>query len=174
MLRSFCLVAVLCSFGIAEAFAQQPQKPGPEHARLKEMEGAWDAVMEMSGQKSKATATYKTICGGMWITSDFECNLGGMQYQGHGMDGYDQQKKKYVGYWFDSMTSAPMTFEGDFDAGQKVLTMHGTSIGPDGQPQKFHSTTEMKGKDQMTFKMFAADAEGKAQLAFTIEYTRRK
>lgn len=33
----------------------------------------------------------------------------------------------------------------------------------------------MKGPDQMTFQMFKAGAsDGKEELAFTIEYTRRK
>lgn len=168
------LAAAFCCVGVA-SFAQEPQKPGPEHAELKALDGTWDAVMEMGGQKSKATAKYKTICGGMWIASDFECDLGGVPFQGHGMDGYDQLKKKYVGYWFDSMTSAPMTMEGNFDADHKVLTMTGTSPGPDGKPQKFRTTTETKGPDQMTFKMFmASPSNGKEELAFTIEYTRRK
>ena len=173
MFRMF-LTAAFCWLGVM-ASAQEPQKPGPEHEHLKTMVGNWDAVMEMGGQKSKATATYKLICSGMWIASDFESELGGVPYQGHGMDGYDQLKKKFIGYWFDSMTSAPMTFEGDFDADHKVLTMTGTSPGPDGKPLKFRTTTETKGPDQMTFKMFmASTADGKEELAFTIEYTRRK
>ena len=170
------LILAVAFFGLgAMVSAQEPQKPGPEHAHLKTMEGTWDTVMEMGGQKSKGTATYKSICSGMWIASDFESDLGGVPYQGRGMDGYDQLKKKYIGHWFDSMTSAPMTFEGNFDADHKVLTMTGTSPGPDGKPVKFRSTTEMKGPDLMTFQMFMADASnGKEVLAFTIEYTRRK
>ncbi len=168
------LVVSLCGLGVM-ASAQEPQKPGPEHAHLKAMVGTWDAVMEMGGQKSKATSIYKATCSGMWISSDFESELGGVPYQGHGMDGYDQLKKKFIGYWFDSMTSAPMAFEGTFDADHKVLTMTGTSPGPDGKPQKFRMTNEMKGPDQMSFKMFIANAsDGNDELAFTIEYTRRK
>ena len=168
------LATVFCCFGAA-SFAQEPQTPGPEHTHLEKMVGTWDTVMEMGGQKSRGTATYKSICSGMWITSDFESDLGGIPYQGHGMDGYDQMKKKYIGYWFDSMTSAPMSFEGNFDANHKVLTMTGSSPGPDGKPQRFHTTTEMQGTDRMIFKMFmVATADGKEELSFTIEYTRRK
>ncbi len=171
--RLFLAVA-FCGLG-AIASAQEPQKPGPEHAHLKTMEGTWDTVMDMGGQKAKGTATYKSVCGGMWIANDFESELGGVPFQGHGMDGYDQQRKKHIGYWFDSMTSAPMTMEGNYDADHKVLTMSGTSPGPDGKPVKFRTTTEMKGADQMTFQMFMAGAsDGKEELAFTIEYTRRK
>jgi hypothetical protein len=168
------IVVALCGTGIG-VLAQAPQTPGPEHAHLQQMVGDWDVLMEMAGQKSKGTATYKSICDGMWVASDFDCDLGGISYQGHGMDGYDQLRKKYIGFWFDSMTSAPMQFEGSFDAEHNILTMSGASRGPDGKPQRFRSTTEMKGPDQMTFKMFMVSAaDGKADLSFTIEYSRRK
>jgi hypothetical protein len=129
--------------------------------------------MEMEGQKSKAVATYKSICSGMWLASDFEGELLGTKFQGHGLDGYDQHKKKYVGVWFDSMSSAPLHFEGDHDPKTKKTTMTGESIGPDGKPQKFKNVTEIKDKDHFTFKMYMLDGD-KEQLAFTIDYTRRK
>lgn len=160
------------------AFAQAPAQPGPEHEGLKEMEGKWDCVMEMPGpdgkpMKSKCSATYKMINGGMWLASDFEGDIGGQKFQGHGLDGYDTHKKKFVGIWTDSMSTAPMLMEGDYDSAKKVLTMSGESIGMSGKPEKFKTTTEHKDKDHMTFKMFMI-ADGKENLAFTIEYTRKK
>jgi len=174
MLRSITVAVLTSLFTAGLAFGQEFPKPGPEHAKLKELAGTWDAVMDMQGQKSKATATYKSICGGMWLQSDFEGDLAGTKFQGHGLDGYDGQQKKYVGIWVDSMSSAPLHFEGNFDPRTKQLVMTGESLGPDGKPQKFKNTTEHKDKDHFTFKMYMVDEEGKDQLAFTIEYTRRK
>lgn len=154
--------------------AQDLPKPGPEHAQLAELAGEWDAVMEMGGQKSKCKATYKVACNGMWVISDFEGDLGGIPFKGHGIDGYDTQKKKYTGIWVDSMSTAPLIMEGNFDAAGKVQTMSGTSVGPDGQPQKFRTTTERSGKDKMTFKMYMGKTEGQEEHAFTVEYTRKK
>ncbi len=174
MIRTLCLAVTLFCFGTGIALAQDLPKPGAEHAHLKEMEGTWDAVMEMGGQKSKCVATYKSICGGMWIESDFEGDLGGIAFKGHGLDGYDLQKKQYVSVWFDSMSSTPMTSVGTYDAEKKILKMTGTSTGPDGQPAKHSMTSEMKDADHMTFKMSMVGADGKEQPAFTIEYTRKK
>lgn len=174
MLCKAAVAGVLCLVVAGLSFGQEVPKPGPEHERLKELEGNWDAVMDMGGQKTKATAAYKSICNGMWLESNFEGDLGGMKFQGHGLDGYDQNKKKYVGIWVDSMTSAPLQFEGSYDLKTKTMTMTGTSHGPDGNPQKFKTTTETKDKDHFTFKMYMVPAEGQEQLAFTIEYTRRK
>jgi hypothetical protein len=173
MLRNCMLGIIVCAVG-SSSFGQEIPRPGPEHEQLKEMVGDWDAVMDMGGQKSQARATYKAICGGMWIASDFEGDLGGLKFQGHGLDGYDQQKKKYVGIWVDSMSSAPLHMEGDYDRAKKTLVMTGESRGPDGQPQKFRGTTETKDKDHFTFKMHMVQPGGEEQLAFTIEYTRRK
>ena len=174
MLRNAILGAVVCLAGASLSVGQEFPKPGPEHAKLKELVGNWDCVMDMEGQKTKATATYKAICGGMWIESDFEGDLGGIKFQGHGLDGYNQKKKKYVGVWVDSFESAPMHFEGDYDPQTKLLVMSGESVGPDGKPQKFKNTTETKDKDHFTFRMYMVQPDGKEQLAFTIEYTRRK
>jgi hypothetical protein len=174
MLRKALLAVVVAVVGTVASLAQELPKPGPEHARLKEFVGTWDAVMEMAGQKTNATATYKSICDGMWLASDFEGDLGGLKFVGHGLDGYNQHKKKYVGLWVDSMNSAPLQMEGDVDPKTRLIVMSGESVGPDGKPQKFKTTTEHKDKDHFMFKMYMVQPDGKEELAFTIAYTRRK
>ncbi|MBS0265264.1 MAG: DUF1579 domain-containing protein [Planctomycetes bacterium] len=154
--------------------AQEAPKPGPEHQKLHEMVGDWDTVMDVGGQKSKGKVTYKSICGGFWVASDFEADLFGTKFEGHGVDGYDVTKKKYVGLWVDSMITTPLTLEGDFDTKANQLVMTGTGPGPDGKPQKFRSTTEFKTKDLVIFKMYETPADGVEKLGFTIEYTRKK
>lgn len=171
MLRAVIIGAAVCMCLAGTVSAQEPQKPGPEHAKLKDMVGEWDAVMVVGDQQSKCTAVYKSICQGMWIASDFEGMIGPEKFQGHGLDGYDIARKKYVGVWFDSMSSAPLHFEGNYEG--KLLVMTGESAGPDGKPQKFKNTTETTDKDHFTFKMYMIQ-DGKDQLAFTINYTRRK
>jgi Protein of unknown function (DUF1579) len=173
MLKYVMLSVAVC-LGYAGLARAQFQTPGPEHDRFKDQVGTWDVVMDMGGQQSKGTATYKMICGGMWLANDFQGDFGGLKFEGRGVDGYDQQKKKYVAVWTDSMTSAPLIMEGTYDPKTKLQVMTGESTGPDGKPQKFKNTTEMKDKDHMTFKMYMVQPDGKDQLAFTIEYTRKK
>ena len=176
MLKHAALAVLFCLASSSFARAQNFPAPGAEHKRIAaELEGNWDAVRDMEGQKSNATASYKTVCGGMWIASDFQGELlGGIKFQGHGLDGYDQHKKKYVGIWIDSMSSAPMQLIGDYDAKTKTLTMTGESAGLDGKMQKVKNTTVTKDKDHFTFKMYMIQSDGTEQLAFTIEYTRKK
>ena len=108
----------------------------------------------------------------MWIASDFEGTLGPQKFQGHGLDGYDPVKKKYVGVWVDSMSGSPMSLEGAQDKDGK-LVMTGETSGHDGKPQKVKTITEMKDKDHFTFKFYMV-VEGKEVPAFTIDYTRKK
>lgn len=173
MLRHTLFGVVVCLVAVRTSFAQEPPKPGPEHEKMKEMEGTWDTVMDAQGQQSKGTAKYKSVNGGLWLTSDFEGDLGGMKFQGHGIDGYDQTKKKYVSVWTDSMNTAPMMMEGDYDAKNKMVVFKGEM--PMGENKvKVKSTNEVPDKNHMTFKMYLLAPDNSEQLMFTINYTRRK
>ncbi len=167
-------LALVALFG-SVTFAQQPPSPGPEHAELKLLEGDWDFELKSpDGTSAKGTSKFKMECGGMWLMSDFRCDFGGMPFQGRGMDGYDLSKKKHVSVWVDSMISAPMLFEGSYDAKREKLTMFADAPGPDGNPAKWRSVTMMKDKDHQTFEMYVAPIGGKEQQMMTVEYVRKK
>jgi Protein of unknown function (DUF1579) len=174
MLRNVICGVVVCLLGAGLSLGQDVPKPGPEHEKLKQLEGDWKAVMEMAGQKSEGKVTYKSICGGMWVSSDFQGDFAGMKFQGHGLDGYDTNKKKYVSVWVDSMGSAPLTQEGDIDPNTKLLVMTGDSVGLDGKPQKIKSTVTTGDKDHFTFTMYMVQPDGSDQQLMTINYTRQK
>ena len=76
--------------------------------------------------------------------------------------------------WFDSMTSAPTIFEGDYDADTKTMTMVGEAAGPGGATMKFKNVTQIKDADHQTFTMSMVGPDGQAAPMMTIEYTRRK
>ena len=173
MFRKACLGMLVCCLAASTSFAQAPPRPGPEHEKLKALVGTWDAVMKMQGQEMKATAVYKSCCGGMWLESTFQGDFAGMPFEGRGLDGYDQNKKKYVSVWVDSWTSTPMQLEGNFDPESKLLVMTGEARGDQGTLEKVKTTTEYKDKDHMIFRFYMVES-GQNQEAFTIEYSRRK
>jgi hypothetical protein len=173
-LRLAVVSVVVSGTGFSTAFAQESIKPGPEHALLKAVEGEWNAEVAFGQDKSKATATYKMTCGGLWLVSDFQGEFGGMTFQGHGIDGFDPEKKKFVSVWVDSWTTTPMSFEGTLDEKTKTITSTAMGKGPDGQPAKYKSVTEHTDKDHHTFKMYLVGPDGADNLMMTIEYTRKK
>lgn len=156
--------------------AQQPPTAGPEHKVLEHLVGNWDAEMVVAGvdKPSKCVAKYTSTCGGLWVASEFDGELVGQKFQGRGLDGYDTAKKKYVSVWVDSMITAPMFFEGDYDAPKKQMTQVATAPGMDGQPAKWKAVTTMDSADKHTFMMFVTPQGGDEVKMFTIHYTRRK
>jgi hypothetical protein len=169
--RWFCAALLAVAFAAPATRAQEIPKPGPEHEVLKKLVGTWDLTMTAGGMESKGTVTYKLDLGGLWLVGAMEAELGGMKFQGRGMDTYDAGKKKYISVWFDSMSTHPMVMEGTYDKEKKSLTMTGDGPGPDGKPAKWKSVSEMPDDDTVNFRMYVGDAK---EPMFTIVYKRKK
>jgi hypothetical protein len=152
--------------------AQPPEvKPGPEHAMLKELAGAWKGKFKMQGMESDCSCTYRMVLGDLWLSSNFQTKLGEQQFRGQGMDTYDAASKKFKGVWFDSMSTKPMLMEGTYDAATKTLTMTGMGMGPDGKEVMHKIVSTMPDKDTMKERMSMAGPSGDVEM-FTIEYKR--
>jgi Protein of unknown function (DUF1579) len=175
-IHRFCLALTASLTMTPFAAAQEAPKPGPEHERLKQLEGTWDVVMKVGdAAETKGKVTYKMELGGLWLVSDFQGEFSpGQKFTGKGLDGYDALKKQYVSVWVDSMSNSPIISQGDYDKQGKVLTMIGEGPGPDGKPLKYKMTTEHRDKDHLLFTMFGAGADGKEGPLFTIAYKRQK
>jgi hypothetical protein len=133
--------------------------------------------MEMAGPEGPTVAKGVSVAtmalGGFWLVDDFTADIMGMKFQGHGINGYDPIKGKYVSTWYDSMSPFMMTTEGNYDESGKVLTLTGMGIGHDGQPAKHRLVTTHKDKNTNVFEMFVVAADGKQAKTMTITYTRR-
>jgi hypothetical protein len=173
--RSSCLTLLTAAtmlFSSSSVFSQEPTKPTEEHQGLAKMEGAWDAVMKSEYGESKGSATYKMQDGGLWLASEFKMDDG--SFSGHGIDGYDVTKKKFVGIWTDSVSTTPMIMEGTWDDREKSITMTGSGPGPDGKPATYKSISKHPDDDHMNFELFVKSAAGPETKMLSIEYTRRK
>jgi len=155
-------------------FGQNPVAPGPEHEVLKRIEGTWSAKIKMGDDESSGTATYKMVCGGLWLSSDFQGEFFGQPFSGRGMDTFDPEKKKYVSVWVDSMSARPLLMEGTYDKEKKTLTMTGEAPGPDGKLARHKLVTQMPDNDHQTFTMYIVGPDGQETKMMTIEYTRKK
>jgi hypothetical protein len=167
MFAAVTMAAVLTG----SAAAQEAPKPGPEHKMLKKREGTWDTTMKAGGMEFKGTVTYKMELGGLWLVGSMESDLSGQKFYGKSLDTYDAGKKKHVGLWCDSMSTTPMSMEGNYDKEKKTLTMAGDGVGMDGKPAKWKSVSEMKDDDTIHMSMYVGDAK---EPMFTVTYKRKK
>jgi len=171
-MRKVAVLAVVAALvGGSAARAQEAPKPGPEHKLLQARAGTWETTMKAGGMEFKGTMTYKMELGGLWLVGSLASDLGGQQYYGKGLDTYDAKKKKYVGVWFDSMSTTPMTMEGSYDKTKKTLTMVGESPGPDGKVATWRSVSRMPDHDTVEMSMYVGAAKDPM---FTVTYRRKK
>ncbi len=152
---------------------------GEEHKQLAKSAGTWDADfrMEMGGMppmQSKCTETNTVICNGLWLQGEFRGDMMGMPFEGRSITGYDAGKKKYVSWWFDSMSPTCSHSTGTYDAASKALVMNGRSIGMDGKPVSTVETMKWTGADERTFTMISKSEDGAEAGKMTIVYKRAK
>lgn len=178
-------LAVVCLAQIVFLFvgAAAAQMPGPtaEHERLKADVGTWDAKMKLypaSGEEPTVTDATETIelgPGGLWILSKFECEMMGMPFVGHGVNGYDPVKKKYVGTWVDSMNPYMMIVEGEYDPATKTTTSFAEGRDPmSGATIRYKQISRTIDENTRTFEMLQPGEGGEYVKMMEIEYTRQK
>jgi hypothetical protein len=165
----------------AVAFAQMPPmpKPGPEHEVLSRDAGTWDAVVEFAmpgapAMTSKGTEVDTVGCGGLCLITDFNGEMMGAPFKGHGLTTYDPNKKKYVGSWSDSMASGLQVSEATYDAATKSTTSWMEGPDPTGATVKTKSVSTTVDADHRTMTMFMTGPDGKDVQTMKISYTRRK
>ena len=156
-----------------EVFAQGLPKPGPEYDVFKHDVGTWDVEVKTSqGPATKGKETNRML-GGFWMLTDFEGKLMGLDFKGHGVYGYDAEKKQYVGTWMDSLSATKMDMVGKYDKTHHTMTYEGIAPGPDGKPTKNVFVTKYNddGTRVMTMHMQAGDTMVKV---FEMSYTKAK
>jgi len=170
---------VLALPGLAQQGAPPPLKPGPEHEVLKQDLGTWDATVEtMEPGKppavSKGVETVSLLEGGLWTITDFKGTMMGAPFHGHGTNGFDLVKKKYVSTWVDSMSAGIYLVEAAYDPKTKTLKGRMEGPGPPGKAMTMNQTKERKDPDTRVFTMFMPGPDGKDVPAMRISYKRRK
>jgi hypothetical protein len=174
----------MCLIPALKAHGQPGGPPLPEHKVLAQQEGEWvaDVTLTVPGPdgntttaKSKGVETNRLL-GGKWLLSNFKGEFFNMPFEGHGQNGYDAKKGKYVASWVDSITSRIEHLEGTYDEKSKTLTMSGETEEPgSGKPMKLRMETQFKDDGTRTFTEYV-QAEGQKEFTKLMEvtYTKRK
>jgi hypothetical protein len=165
------IAVVVAAVLAAHTWSQEMPKPGPEHALLKEREGTWETTMKAGGMENKGTVTYKMDLGAFWLTGAMESELFGTKFHGKSLESYHPAKKKYVSVWVDSMSTAPVVMEGNYDKETKTWTMAGEGPGMDGKMMKYKSVTKAPDADTLEMTMYIGDTK---EPTFTVTYKRKK
>ena len=155
-------------------------EPGEYHAHLAPLVGRWTQnvkwwmVPGVPPEASKGTSEYKWIHGKRFLLQTVKGETEGGVFEGLGMIGYDNFKKKYTSMWSDNMTTAIVTSLGTCDDSGKVITMIGKQddlvTGKPNQP--FRSVIRIINKDKHVDEMYMTGPDGKEFKTLEIVYTR--
>lgn len=182
-----CLSVAVWSLSFLAATALRAQEmpptpePTPQHLLLKQFAGHWEseATANMGGGNEpmviQGTESGRLL-GGFWLVLEGKSEMAGEPNSSQMTLGYDRTKKKYVGTFVCTGMDHLWTYEGEFDAGGKKLTLH--TVGPDllnpEKTAKYTETLELVDADRKVFTSYIEQADGKLQEIVTVKYVRRK
>lgn len=156
-------------------------KPGPDHKVLDALVGKWTTHVKYwtnpagAPEESDGTGEGKWVMGNRYVQEDFKGTMMGMPFEGMGITGFDNLKKKYVGTWIDNFGTGITTSEGTWDAGKKAMTCMAQM--PDPTMTKYIScrmVSTIADANSHKMEMFMPDAGGKDIRVMEISYTRAK
>ncbi len=110
----------------------QACKPGPAHARLKELLGSYDVTSRMwmahdkPPMESKGSMEVSWLVEGKWLISKTSAEMMGQKINTTAILGYDNFKERFVWCTVDSLQTTLNTASGLFDQKGNDLTLWGT------------------------------------------------
>ncbi len=159
-----------------EKMMEQLATPGEMHAWLAKFNGGWNVTgefTEMDGSKLPmcGTACIRMVLGGRWQEQIFNATYKRKPFQGRGMTGYDNEKKQFTNFWFDTMSTSTAPATGTLSADGKVLTLAG-EWEMMGTKMPFKYVLTSINACRFTFAM-SMTMEGKEMAVGHMTYTRR-
>jgi hypothetical protein len=200
ILRAATVSLGLCTFGLGSASAEdkpagknkepdmqammaayeKAAEPGPAHKQLQRAVGKWNVTTKSwtapgaPPSESTGSAEGKSMLGDRYVQMTFNGTFMGKPFNGVGINGYDNAKKKFVGTWIDSMSTGIMRTEGTSDPAGKVVTVQGSSTDPlSGKESKMRIVQTWEGDDKIVEEFFEKKG-GKDVKMMEITYTRAK
>lgn len=161
-------------------FVPLPAPPSPGHALVLRDAGAWGAQMldrPLPGggsSSAKGTETSTVCCGGNFLVSDYRADSKKAPFAGHGLLGYDPERKKYLSAWVDTAGAILEVREGDYDAAADTLTFNLEAAGGSGRTTPAREVLQWKGADQRTRTILTSEADGREKTGMTIKYRRAR
>jgi hypothetical protein len=155
--------------------------PVEQHKTLAATAGNWDGEVTMwmdpaNPTKSKGTSTRKVIGNGLYVVEEFKGEFMGKPFEGFGVHGYSKDKKQYVGFWCDNVSTTPEFMWGTPDASGKVVTYEGAEMTCAMGPYTPRWVVKYEDADHSTFEHWSKSAMSGGEFVKEVEVksTRKK
>jgi hypothetical protein len=154
--------------------------PGEPHRLLSRLVGSWDTRTksweepDQPPKESKGTAELKTILGGRFLQQEISGEMMGAPFNGIEITGYDNNTKKFVSVWLDSMGTGIMLLQGTASPDGKTITQMSHFDDPIQGPMDLRFVTSVIDDNTLGFEMHGTDKSGKESKWMEMVYTRRQ
>jgi len=155
--------------------------PDERHKQLQPFIGKWKTESKMwmgpntAPSVSHGTATSRWVLDGRIIQEEYTGTMMGKPFKGLSLLGFDKIKGKYYATWNDSMSTAIMYSEGDYNTETRELTMHGEYIDPvSKEKRQTKLVTRIESPTHHVFEMYELNADGQQFKAMQIDYRKSK
>jgi len=156
--------------------------PGKVHEMLAKEDGNWTFTMSYwmtpDGPPSTTNGTneYKMVLGGRYQQSISKAQMEGMEFEGHGLLGYDNAKKMFQNTWADNMGTGIMFMEGKWDDATKSVALTGKMFDPmTNKELEVKQVYKMIDDDHHTMEMYIpSPSTGKEFKNMEIKFTRSR
>jgi len=148
--------------------------PGPAHKALEPLVGEWNLEAPWTGMV-KATTRRQWVLGGRYLQEELTGEINQKPYQGLGIMGYDNFRKKYFSTWIHTVATSFAISEGTMDAEGKVLTLLGKADDPmTGQKDKpTKCIIHILGPDKHTIEFYDPTRGENSKVGENV-YTRKR
>ncbi len=153
--------------------------PGEPHKLFATLVGSWTTTTKEWMEPGKppmesiGTAEMKLLLDGRFLYQEFNGQMMGQPFNGIGIDGYDNMRKKYVTAWMDSMGTGIFFMEGTASPDGRTITLRGSHPEPGGGKMTHRAIWKIIDADNQTFDMYGAHHGQKETRMMEIVYTRK-
>ncbi len=160
---------------------QKLATPGEPHKLLASRVGSWSTKSRHWMELDKPPMEFagfcerKMILDGRFLQDEFSGEMMGSPFKGIGVIGYDNQSKKYVSIWMDSMSTGIYFLEGTASQDGRTISLESRFNDPIKGPGTWHLVTRIVDENTEVAEMrmtYESGAEEKCETTYT-RYTRK-
>lgn len=158
---------------------KQAATPGEPHKQFAALAGSWTTQTKewmepgKPPTESSGTAELKMLLDGRFLYQEFNGQMMGQPFNGIGIDGYDNLRKKYVTVWMDSMGTGFFMMEGTASLDGKTITLKGSHPEPGGGHMSHRAIWKLIDDNTQQFDMYGSHHGQKEMKMMEILYTRK-
>ena len=152
--------------------------PGKHHEVLSPLVGTWSHIVKWwmkpgtEPEVSKGSSETKWVMGGRFLQHLATGVSMGQPFEGMGLTGFDNKKRKYQTIWMDNMGTGMMIGEGTYNEKQQTLTDQGHFTDPMIGQRGYRGVITFVDEKHHRYEMFGLDNTGKEFRMMEIMYTR--